>query len=124
MRAAPVSSLTRRAVSAALAALAGTAIRPAPAAEPTTLRASLEKVAQRPAYGIETADVYYPPWFAGRWRVTSALTKVDAPAGVEYVWGLLHDGVGHDATNCTRYVWHDNCEGREANHPFCREHKR
>ena len=83
MRAAPVSSLTRRAVSAALAALAGTAVRPVPAAEPTTLRASLEKVAQRPAYGIETADVYYPPWFAGRWRVTSALTKVDAPAGVE-----------------------------------------
>ena len=28
-----------------------------------------------------------------------------------------------DATNCTRYVWHDNCEGREANHPFCRDHK-
>ena len=45
------------------------------------------------------------------------------PAGVRYVWGLLHDGVGHDATNCTRYVWHDNCEGREANHPFCRDHK-
>ena len=45
------------------------------------------------------------------------------PAGVRYVWGLLHDGVGHDATNCTRFVWHDNCEGREANHPFCRDHK-
>ena len=31
----------------------------------------------------ETADVLYPPWFAGTWRCTSTLESVLAPAGVE-----------------------------------------
>ena len=44
------------------------------------------------------------------------------PGGVRYVWGLLHEGVPHSDTNCTKYVWYDNCEGADANHPWCRRH--
>lgn len=34
-------------------------------------------------FARETADVVYPPWFAGTWRCTSTLESVLAPAGVE-----------------------------------------
>ena len=37
----------------------------------------------RPSYGLESPDVYYPPWFLGRWRATSTLREVLAPAGAE-----------------------------------------
>ena len=50
-------------------------------------------------------------------RIVHFLKK---PGGVRYVWGLLHDGVPHSDTNCTRWVWYDNCEGGDANHPWCR----
>ena len=42
------------------------------------------------------------------------------PAGVRYVWGVLHDRVPHDADNCTRYVWWNNCEGKDARSSYCR----
>lgn len=31
---------------------------------------------QRPAYGVETSDVFYPDWFLGRWSVRSTLREV------------------------------------------------
>ena len=34
-----------------------------------------------PPYGIETPDVYYPPWFAGLWSAVSVCTDVQAPCG-------------------------------------------
>jgi len=37
----------------------------------------------RPAYGLETPDVYYPEWAYGRWKVSSTLTSVQAPMGNE-----------------------------------------
>ena len=61
---------------------------PSPPASPavllrSTLAAtrSLEPGARAPTaaisranYGLESADVYYPEWALGRWRVTSTLT--------------------------------------------------
>ena len=44
------------------------------------------------------------------------------PAGVRYVWGLLHDRLPHTTENCTRFVWYDNCEGAQARAPYCRSH--
>ena len=44
------------------------------------------------------------------------------PAGVRYVWGLLHDRLPHTTENCTRCVWYDNCEGAQARAPYCRSH--
>ena len=40
-------------------------------------------LALRPAYGIETPDVSYPQWALGRWKATSTLRSVYAPAGEE-----------------------------------------
>jgi len=37
----------------------------------------------RPDYGIETADVFYPRWVLGKWRVTSTVKSAFAPAGIE-----------------------------------------
>lgn len=44
------------------------------------------------------------------------------PAGVRYVWGLLHDRVAHTSDNCTRYVWYDNCEGQQRDVAYCKAH--
>ena len=43
--------------------------------DPDALMRPLSLV-QRPAYGIETSDVFYPDWFLGRWSVRSALRQV------------------------------------------------
>jgi len=43
------------------------------------------------------------------------------PAGMDYLWGVLHDGVPHNDDNCTRYIWHNNCESDDAKTPFCTE---
>ncbi len=29
--------------------------------------------------------------------------------GLDYLYGLLHDGVPHTGENCTRWVYYDNC---------------
>ena len=29
--------------------------------------------------------------------------------GLDYLYGLLHDGVPHAGENCTRWVYYDNC---------------
>ena len=29
--------------------------------------------------------------------------------GLDYLYGLLHDGVPHSGENCSRWVWYDNC---------------
>ena len=42
------------------------------------------------------------------------------PAGMRYVYGLMHDHVPHSDENCTRHVWHNACEGEHSSHPFCR----
>jgi hypothetical protein len=45
------------------------------------------------------------------------------PGGNEFLWSQLHDGVPHSAQNCTRWVWHDNCRGRDdAKSGWCKEH--
>ena len=33
--------------------------------------------------------------------------------GLEYLYGLLHDGVAHSGENCTRWVYYDNCRDLE-----------
>jgi len=33
--------------------------------------------------GLDAADVYYPEWFSGKWRASSKLVQVLAPAGPE-----------------------------------------
>jgi len=33
--------------------------------------------------------------------------------GLDYLYGLLHDGVPHSGENCSRWVWYDNCRDVE-----------
>jgi hypothetical protein len=47
------------------------------------LSAEFMPLVQRPSYGIEAEDCFYPDWCLGRWRVTSTLASVQAPAGVD-----------------------------------------
>lgn len=47
------------------------------------LSAEFMPLVQRPSYGIEAEDCFYPDWCLGRWRVTSTLAAVQAPAGVD-----------------------------------------
>ncbi len=98
------AAATALAPPAAIAALAPTAATPAKPQTPTTtpppsaltLAALVERTAQledgaatplylatRPSYSIETPDIAYPPAFRGRWRATSRLRSVLAPAGTE-----------------------------------------
>jgi len=41
-----------------------------------------ENLMSSPPYGIESADVFYPPYFKGVWEVTSTTTSVEAPCGI------------------------------------------
>lgn len=50
-------------------------------AQSSYMRPDIVSLVQRPPYGLESEDVFYPEWFLGRWRVTSTLTGVNAPAG-------------------------------------------
>jgi len=87
-------SLSRRLLLAAIAAQP--ALQPAlPAlAVPPLLRDTVRQtlavpdgtavpleLAQRPAYALESEDVFYPEFFLGQWRVSSKLAGVVAPAG-------------------------------------------
>lgn len=70
---------------AALAAESGLAI----ALEATRdrdayLAPDVAPLVQRPAYGLEAPDVFYPEWCLGKWRVSSTLAAVHAPAGEAY----------------------------------------
>ena len=51
---------------------------------PSFLKGNVLPLVLRPSYGVQAPDVYYPPWFEGRWRASSRLVSVNAPAGVEY----------------------------------------
>jgi hypothetical protein len=45
------------------------------------------------------------------------------PGGLEYIWGLLHDGVPHSPQNCSRWVWHDACRSpKDADTEWCQRH--
>lgn len=35
----------------------------------------------KPTFGLETADLYYPDWFLGRWQVVATLESFEAPQG-------------------------------------------
>ena len=92
---------SRRAVATAAAGAAASSLLPAghcaPApASTTSLGEILEMTATlpldarcpislvlRPDYGIESPDVFYPKWVLGKWRVTSTVKSVFAPAGIE-----------------------------------------
>ena len=38
--------------------------------------------------------------------------------GLDYLYGLLHDGVPHSGENCTRWVYYDNCRDLENARPM------
>jgi hypothetical protein len=38
--------------------------------------------------------------------------------GLDYLYGLLHDGVAHSGENCTRWVYYDNCRDLENARPM------
>jgi len=38
----------------------------------------------RPAYALETADLYYPPWLTGTWEVLSSTRGIIAPLGTGF----------------------------------------
>jgi hypothetical protein len=40
-----------------------------------------QTVLDKPAFGLETADLYYPDWFLGRWQVVATLESFEAPQG-------------------------------------------
>ncbi len=46
--------------------------------------AQYPKITAQPGYNLETADVYYPQWFVGKWQVTATLEAVEAPLGTEF----------------------------------------
>ena len=33
--------------------------------------------------------------------------------GLDYLYGMLHDGVPHSGENCSRWVYYDNCRDLE-----------
>jgi len=47
-------------------------------------RVALAPSLTTPSYGLEGQDLYYPDWFEGTWQLTSTLTDLTAPLGVEY----------------------------------------
>lgn len=53
---------------------------------PGTLESRLTDTASLtiPSYGLKDPDLYYPDWFEGTWALTSILTDLTAPLGVEY----------------------------------------
>ena len=94
----PQTQLSRRAALSAATAASGCVLLPsrafaADAATATTLADTLDAtlalpegaraaaIALRPEYGLESADVVYPSWFFGRWKASSTLRSVLAPAG-------------------------------------------
>lgn len=40
-----------------------------------------QTVLDKPTFGLETADLYYPDWFLGRWQVVATLESFEAPQG-------------------------------------------
>ena len=50
-------------------------MRWSPPPPPRVAQVPLE-LALRPTYGVETRDVFYPDWFVGKWKVSSALKQV------------------------------------------------
>lgn len=40
-----------------------------------------------PSYGLEGADVYYPSWFEGKWKIQSSCTSIEAPCGIALFGG-------------------------------------
>jgi hypothetical protein len=40
-----------------------------------------QTILDKPAFGLETADLYYPDWFLGRWQVVATLESFEAPQG-------------------------------------------
>lgn len=43
------------------------------------------------------------------------------PAGSQYLWGLMHDGVPQNAQNCTQWAWHHACRNpKDKDTPYCR----
>lgn len=50
-----------------------------------TERSLMERVKKtvldKPTFGLETADLYYPDWFLGRWQVVATLESFEAPQG-------------------------------------------
>mmetsp|Transcript_21566 Transcript_21566/g.43255 ORF Transcript_21566/g.43255 Transcript_21566/m.43255 type:complete len:358 (-) Transcript_21566:267-1340(-) len=41
-----------------------------------------ENLLSFPRYGMEVPDIFYPSYFNGIWNASSALTRVEAPAGI------------------------------------------
>jgi hypothetical protein len=46
-----------------------------------------ENLLSPPPYGMEAADVLYPSWFTGTWKVESTGTQVQAPCGITLFGG-------------------------------------
>lgn len=40
---------------------------------------------------------------------TVSVHNLKLRGGLDYIYGLLHDGIAHSGENCTRWVWYDNC---------------
>jgi hypothetical protein len=40
-----------------------------------------QTVLDKPTFGLETSDLYYPDWFLGRWQVVATLESFEAPQG-------------------------------------------
>ncbi len=43
------------------------------------------QISSAPGFSLETADILYPEWFMGTWRVASTSQAVEAPLGVEFI---------------------------------------
>ena len=65
------------------------AAAPPPDGSLTTLRRRVGQrvTTARPSYGLDASDVYYPDFFEGSWRTTSAAVDVQAPLGAALFGG-------------------------------------
>ena len=48
-------------------------------------RATDRTLVSPPTFGLSRKDIFYPPWFAGTWSVTSVATAAAAPCGVQFI---------------------------------------
>lgn len=68
-----------------------------------------ENVLSPPSYGMESADIVYPSWFKGSWKVSSKTVDVQAPCGVALFGGnstyeRARDEIGTSLTYECRFV--------------------
>ena len=55
--------------------------------------------------GITARDVYYPPWFAGKWSSSSKLYSVNAPLGIDLFGGpAAFESASKELNNTLEYL--------------------